>query len=144
MKHLKIVLAVTMLCAFLMFGLTALAQEQQGPPPGAQQRRGMQSPQERADNLAKELTLTDDQKKKVLTALEDQQKQRQALMGDTSLSQEDRMTKMREISTKTNDAIKAVLNDEQKKKYDESMQRRRGPGGPGGPGGPPQGPPPGF
>jgi protein CpxP len=46
---------------------------------------------------------------------------------DTTLSREDRMAKMQTIRTDSNAKIKAVLNDDQKKQFDQDqlrMQRR--------------------
>ncbi len=143
MKYLRIV-SLVVLCAAVVFSLAAVAQDQGAPGGQPQARRGPMSAQDRLDMMSKELNLTDDQKAKIKPILDNEQKQVQDLRADTSLSREDMMTKRRDIMKKTNDDIKAVLNDDQKKKFDEMMQRRRGPGGPpgGGPGGP--GGPPGF
>ena len=52
----------------------------------------------------------------------------QALFQDQSLAQEDRRAQMRTISQGTNNSIKAVLNDEQKQKFEAMQQHmRRGP-----------------
>ncbi len=66
----------------------------------------------------------------------------QALFQDQSLAQQDRRAKMRTIRQDTQAKIEAVLNDQQKQKF-ESMQERNRRGGPeGGPqGGPPDGAP---
>ena len=131
MKHRLMMIAVS---ALLMMGLSAFAQEaQQGPPPGeGGQRRGgmMGTPEQRAARLAERLNLTDDQKAKVQKIYEDSQKDMQNMQG---ASREDRMAKMQEVNGK----VREVLNDEQKKKFDEMQQqmRQRGPGGQGGEGG---------
>jgi periplasmic protein CpxP/Spy len=121
--------------ALLMMGLSAFAQEaqQQTPPPGeggGQGRRaGMMSPEQRATRLAERLSLSDDQKAKVQKIYEDAQKDMQGMQG---ASREDRMAKMQA----TNDKVREVLNDDQKKKFDDMQQqmRQRGPGGQGGEG----------
>lgn len=59
------------------------------------------SPQDRAAHLKKELKLTDDQTKKI-----------EAIMNDTH-------KKMESLRDDTKTQIKAVLTDEQKKKFDE-------------------------
>ena len=57
----------------------------------------------------------------------------QALHQDTSLSQEDRMSKMQQIRQSTNEQIKLSLNPDQQQKFDEMMSRHgHGHGGPGG------------
>ena len=119
--------------ALLLMGVSALAQEAtppaQGQGGGQGQGRGgmMMSPEQRTTRLAEQLSLTDEQKTKVQKIYEEQQKDMQGMQGAT---REERMAKMQA----TNDKIKAVLTDDQKKKFDEMQQRmrQRGPGGPGG------------
>src|SRR5512140_2368363 len=138
MKHRWMIFAV---CTLMLIGLSAFAQEQpaqpaqpqgQGQGQGGGQGRGrgmMMSPEQRTARLSEELSLTDDQKAKVQKIYEDQQKEMADMQGAT---REERMAKMQA----TNEKIKGVLNDDQKKKFDEMQQRmRRGPGGPGAPGG---------
>ncbi len=131
MNHRKL-FYVIVLSVLLMLALSAVAQEQAPSGQEQQPRRGgmMMSPQDRVDMMAKELNLTDDQKAKIKTILEDNQKQMQTLRGDSSMSQEDRRAKMMEMRTKEGDAIKAVLDKDQQKKYDDmmaKMRERRGP-----------------
>lgn len=122
--------------ALMLIGLSAFAQEQQAPPPGqggGQGRRGgmMASPEQRANRLAEQLKLSDEQKAKVQKIYEDAQKDMEGMQG---ASREERMAKMQE----TNGKVKAVLNDDQKKQFDEMQERmrqRQRPGGPGGEGG---------
>lgn len=85
--------------------------------------------------LAEQLKLTDEQKAKIEPILKKQQEQVQALRGDQSVPQEQRMGKMRSIMEDTRKQIAAVLTDEQKKKF-EGMAARGGPGGRRGQGGP--------
>jgi Spy/CpxP family protein refolding chaperone len=132
MKHRWMMIAIS---ALMLIGLSAFAQEQQAPPPGqggGQGRGGMMmSPEQRANRLAEQLSLSDDQKAKVQKIYEDAQKDMQSMQG---ASREDRMAKMQA----TNEKVKAVLNDDQKKKFDEMQQRmrdRQRQGGPGGEGG---------
>ncbi len=50
--------------------------------------------------------------------------------------QREQFQELQKVRTEYSDKVKALLNDEQKKAFDEANQRRRGgPGGPGGPGG---------
>ena len=110
--------------ALLLMGMSAFAQEaqpQQGQQGGEGQRRGggmMMSPEQRANRMAEQLGLSDDQKAKVQKIYEDSAKDMQSMQG---ASREDRMAKMQE----TNEKVKAVLNDDQKKKFDEMNQRMR-------------------
>lgn len=132
MKHRWMIFAVSTL---MLIGLSAFAQEQpaqpQGQGQGGGQGRGrgmMMSPEQRTARLSEQLNLTDDQKAKVQKIYEDAQADMQK---NPPASREDRMAKMQE----TNEKVKGVLNDEQKKKFDEMQQRMRQRGGPGGPGG---------
>ena len=102
--------------------LGASAQEA-GPPPGEHMGRGHHmSPDEELQRLDKSLKLTDDQKASIKPILEDRQKKMESLHSDTSLSREDRMTKMRSIMDESNGKIRDVLNDDQKKQFDD-MQK---------------------
>ncbi|WP_348262739.1 hypothetical protein P8935_23480 [Telmatobacter sp. DSM 110680] len=114
-------------------------QNQPGPPPGG---RGMRmDPDRQLARLTSVLSLTTDQQAKIKPLLVDRQQKMQALMQDQSAAPEDRRAQMRTISEGTNNSIKALLNDDQKQKFDamQANMRRNGPGG--GPGGPPPPPP---
>lgn len=95
-------------------------------PMDAQERRGgprRMDPEQISERLDKELDLTDEQEAKITAIYKEffgQQPQERP-------SREEMRTKMKEM----NEKIKAVLNDDQKKKFDEMQQkmRRRGPGG---------------
>jgi septal ring factor EnvC (AmiA/AmiB activator) len=102
--------------------------------------RMMMSPDQQVAAIDKAVTLTDDQKPKVLAIVQDSQKK----MADLRNSGEDFQTlrpKMMEIRQDQNDKIKALLTDDQKTKYDAYIASMRR-GGPGGMGGPPAGGPP--
>lgn len=115
-------------CAVVVVGLlfaaaSALAQEG-GPGEGGGRHHGrMMSPEERTEHLTKALSLSDEQKGKALSIFQDEQKQVQAVRSDSSLSQDDRWSKMREIHQNTTAQIKGTLNPDQAKKFDEMQQR---------------------
>jgi Spy/CpxP family protein refolding chaperone len=144
------------ICAALLgatFALAPLAGAQRpggpppgGPPPGGPRPGGQRpGPGQFVDRLATELNLTADQKTKVKAIFEAQQKQVQAVMADKSLSQDQRMAKLRPMFEGTQAKIRKLLTPAQQKKWDDFQarmrQRMRERGGPGGPGGGP--PPPG-
>lgn len=86
--------------------------------------------------LTKRLNLTADQQAQVKAIDEDTGKQMMALRDDTSLSQDERRSKMMEIRKGSQDKIRAILTDEQKTKYDamqaemrERMKERQQQGG---------------
>jgi periplasmic protein CpxP/Spy len=136
--------------AALILGLgltTAKAQDQStpppdnapqgGPPPGRGMRggRGMDSEQMLA-RLDERLHLSEDQKGKVRTILQDRAAAAEKLRSDSSLSPEDRRSKMQSIFAEHNEQIKGVLNDQQKQQFEQMMERRGRMGNRGG------GPPP--
>ncbi|MGC2711380.1 MAG: hypothetical protein WA252_19765, partial [Candidatus Sulfotelmatobacter sp.] len=81
-------------------------------------------PQQRTEMLTKRLNLTSDQQAKVLDTLKSEQSQMESLRSDTSLSREDRHSKMMEIHKTTDDQIRGLLDPDQQKKWD-AMQARR-------------------
>ena len=97
---------------------------------------GPMSVDQRLQMLTKRLNLTADQQEKIKPMLESESQQMQALHQDSSLSREDRMSKMQQIRQSTNDQIKGVLNSDQQQKFQE-MMNHQGHGPMGGP--PPSG-----
>ena len=121
--------AITLVLA--MFSLCAYSFAQDNPPGGQEpkaangpERRGGMSPADQTQRLTKELNLSSDQQTKVQSILEDQQKQMQALRQDTSSTSEDRRSKMMDIHKNTVSQVRAVLNDDQQKKFDEMQAKR--------------------
>ena len=133
-------------CAFrfsltIIFGLlvffcgaltTAIAQDTQEQPNASGQemghhmggRRGMSSADDQLKHLSQKLSLSDDQQTKLKPILQDQHKQMQQLWNDTSMSRQDRFSKMRELRENGDAQIKSVLNEDQQKKFDEMRQEQ--------------------
>ena len=88
--------------------------------------------------MAEQLKLTEAQKTKLKPIFEAQQKEAMALRQNTSLSEDQRRTKMRAIFTNSQAKMKKILTAEQNKKLTEMLANLRNRGGPGGrPGGGP-------
>lgn len=100
---------------------TAQAQSQ---PTGHKEMRHEQA-RDHLQWLSEQLNLTDDQKAKLKPILEDQAKQLKAVHDDTSLSQEQKRTKFREIHEATHSQVKAVLTAEQQKKFAELKEEAK-------------------
>lgn len=86
---------------------------------------------QRLQRMSQMLDLTGDQQEKIRPILESESTQMQQLRSDTSLSQEDRMAKMKQIREGSSSQINAVLTPDQQKKYAEMishMGRGRGQG----------------
>lgn len=122
----KLILLTTLVVAVALGGVYAWAQMPQGPQGHGQPM----SPDQRLQMMTKQLNLTADQQEKIKPLLESQNQQMQALRQDSSLSREDRMTKMQEIRQGTNDQIKSALDADQQKKFEQTMSRPAH-GGPG-------------
>jgi Spy/CpxP family protein refolding chaperone len=75
--------------------------------------------------LTEALTLTPEQSAKIKPLVERDREKIAALRDDQSLSQEDRRTKMREISRSRMEEIRAILTPEQQEKFKSVMEKRR-------------------
>lgn len=82
------------------------------PPRGGGRGAGLQG-------ILDKLELTDAQKDKVKPVIADQREKMQALRGDTSLSREDRMAKMKEINDAVDAKLKDILTADQYAKFQE-------------------------
>jgi len=140
-RLLSIAISGLLVLGVALCGVYANAQEPPQAPPGEHMgpRGHRMSPEEELQRLDKTLKLSDDQKGQIKTILEDRQKKMESARSDTSLSPEDRRGKFRTIMEESNGKIRNVLNDDQKKQFDEMQQHMRGHGPGHGPGG---GPPP--
>jgi periplasmic protein CpxP/Spy len=119
------------LCATMTLGASAQSQEQ-APAAGQQQQMGrhhgrhkMHNVDDQVKRMTKKLNLNDEQQSKVKGILENQQSQMQQLRNDSSTSRDDRFAKMRELHENSNTQIRAALNDDQQKKFDEMLAKRR-------------------
>jgi Spy/CpxP family protein refolding chaperone len=92
---------------------------------GGQGNHEMPSVDDQVKELTKQLKLTDDQQPKVRDLLQKQQDQRKQVMQDTSIARGDKRSKMHAIHETTTGKIRDLLNDEQKKKYDDYLQKQQ-------------------
>ena len=88
-------------------------------------KHGKQDPAERVQKLSKKLNLSSEQQTKVQGILESQQQQMQSLRQDTSLSAQDRKAKAADLRQSTSSQIRAVLNADQQKKFDQMEQTHK-------------------
>src|SRR5215467_2374237 len=128
MLKLRYLLAFTLCCLIGTFTSSAIAQDnndsQPPAPPQHMHGRGQFDPGKRTEMLTKQLDLSSDQQSKVLDTLKSEQSQMETLRSDSSLSQDDRRTKMMDIHKSTNDQMHAILNSDQQKKWDDMQSRR--------------------
>ena len=147
------------LCTLVLTGLLAsgimLAQEPGSTPEqNAPQTEGggmghhgghMMDPDARLAHMTKRYNLTADQQNQIKPILQDEQQQMQSMRSDTTTSREDKRAKMQSMRESDNQKIEAVLNDEQKQKFEadqKKMQERRAEHMHGGQEAPAGGPPP--
>jgi periplasmic protein CpxP/Spy len=105
----------------------ATTNDQSAPPAqenGGGRHHGAMDPERRSAELTKKLNLSSDQQAKVLSALQSEKSQMESVHQDSSLSQQDRHSKMMDIRTATDSQIRGVLNADQQKKFDQMQARR--------------------
>lgn len=135
----------------LMAGSLLRAEDEVGPPAGAPPpppgdqppargggrrggpgggRGGMMDPAQQIQRLDEALKLTDDQKTKITAIFKKQGDDMRALMGGGAGGppSEETRAKMMDIQKATHDQIRALLTDDQQKKFD-AMPAPQGPGG---------------
>ena len=123
-------LALTLACFFAAVSTAAFSQDnaapdQQSAPAveGMHHGHGHLDPNRRTEMLTKQLKLTADQQPKVLNILKDAQSQMEKLHSDSSMSQDDRRSKMMDMHKSSNDQIRALLDSDQQKKFDEIQSK---------------------
>ena len=126
----SILTILVLLAASLTFAQPS--QETQAPTP--EQHTGMHHNGESADQhlqmLSEKLNLTDDQKAKIKPILQDQMQQMKVVREDSSLSDEQKRTKMKGIHESLHNQINAVLTPDQQAKFkqmtQEHMEKHKG------------------
>jgi len=114
------VLAIAGSAAFAQSDSTA----QQPAPMAPGMHHGM-SADEQLARMTKDLNLTSDQATQIKPILVNRQQQMQTLRQDLSMSQEDKMAKMKSLREDSNTKIEAVLNDTQKQQFAEMQAKQQ-------------------
>jgi periplasmic protein CpxP/Spy len=104
---------------------TAPAQDQAAPQQKGEWagRHQAVDPNKQVQHLTKKLNLTADQQNQILPILTERQQQMESIRNDSSLSPQDRRAKVRSAREDADTKIRAVLNDDQKKTYDQMQQQ---------------------
>jgi predicted nucleic acid-binding Zn-ribbon protein len=79
---------------------------------------------QRLQRMTQQLNLSSDQQQQIKPILEGESQQMQALRQDTSLSQQDWMTKVQSIRQSIGSQIKPILNPDQQAKFEQMMSRQ--------------------
>lgn len=101
------------------------SQDNTAPPPPPRGRMGRMGGERQMKRMTKELNLSADQASQIKAINQDTRKQMMALRDDSTLSQQDRRSKMMDIRKASRDKIRGVLNDDQKTKYDAMQEEMR-------------------
>ena len=119
-----------LLVAAMLMGISTAAVAQDPQPQGGQRQGGGRGNQ--MAMLMQGITLSAEQQVKIDSITAKSGAARRELMQDQSMDQDARRAKGREMMTKQNDDVKAVLTDDQKKVFEKNvadMQARMQQGG---------------
>ncbi len=120
MKSLKIIVLAALLAA------TALpAAAQNRPGRNTDQPSQEEMVQRRLDMLDRQLNLTDEQQAQIRTILEESARERESLFNESGGDRDRRRETMQRHMQAVNERIKALLDADQQKKYDEVLQNGR-------------------
>ena len=123
-QSLLVLLAASLISIAAPFAVAQSSDNQQPAQGNGGWHHGPPDPAQRTQELTRKLKLTADQQTKVQEILQSEHSQIETLHQDASLSQQDRRTKMMDIH-KTGDAqIRALLDSNQQKKWDEMQAKR--------------------
>jgi periplasmic protein CpxP/Spy len=132
-KLLSCLIQSSVLAAGLVCGTHVFAQEPgfppetSAPPPQQGAAGDHRDPAQQMAGMTKRYNLSSDQQNQVKPILMDQQQRMQLLRLDSSLSPDEKKAKMQSIRLDSNSKIEAILNDDQKKQFEQdhqSMQER--------------------
>ena len=112
----------TMLCTG--FGVGAMLQGQTAAM-GQHEHRGPLTPDQELQNLTKALQLSGEQQAKIKPMLEQRHTQLMSLHENTGLSRAQKSEHMKQIDEGANAKLLAVLNGDQKTKYQAMIEQRR-------------------
>ena len=127
----------------LLLGAAGAVLAQDNPPPPQDQGQGpgqpggrgpmRMDPDQQLQHMTKQLDLSADQQSQIKPLLVERQQKMEALFQDQSLAPEDRRAKMQSIRQGSQSKIEAILNDQQKQKFEATQDRMRRRGGENGP-----------
>jgi periplasmic protein CpxP/Spy len=120
--------SILTILVLLAAGLTFAQTSQESQPSTSEKHAGMHHNGESVDQhlqmLSEKLNLTDDQKAKLKSILQDQMQQMKAVHEDSSLSKDQKRDKMKSIHQSFGDQINAVLTPEHQAKFKEMRQEQ--------------------
>lgn len=123
----RVSLGTLALAGLLFAGVASTVRAQDAAPVPMAGPRGQQrmDPDRQLQRLTRALSLSADQQAQIKPLLVDRQQKIQALMSDQSLAPQDRRARARSIANSARTGILAVLNDDQKQKFEALQERMR-------------------
>ena len=111
----------TLLTAIVLIALNASAQLPFPPPPGstAPPARNIQA---EVAQMTQRYGLSEDQAKKVTTILQEETKKSEEVFNDTTLSMQQRFTRLQSLKKEEISRVSDVLTPEQKQKYEADVR----------------------
>ncbi len=97
----------------------------QGPQGGHYGNHGPMSPDQELEHMTKSLNLTSDQQTQLKPILQDRHDQQMQIRQDGSLSRDSQHSKMQALDESSNSKVEAVLNPDQKAKYEKMIADRK-------------------
>jgi periplasmic protein CpxP/Spy len=124
-KSMAVVTAVLITAVLAIYSQQAFGKDD----PNAQSPKGPGDMRERVEkrmeHLTKELNLTKEQQEKIRPIIEKEMKDIRDVRQDTSLTQEQKMEKIKVIHQATQAELNKILTPEQQKKYAEMQEKAR-------------------
>src|ERR1700685_881465 len=125
LKHSLLVIAAAGLISIAATFAPAQDNDQPSAPSQGTGHHGAPDPARRTQQLTKQLNLTSDQQTKVQEILQSERSQMDTLRQDSSVSQQDRHSKMMHIQQNSDTQIRALLDSTQQPKWDEMQAKRQ-------------------
>ena len=116
---------LSLIAAMVLGGLVAcstLATAQDATP----KKKARFTPEQQLERMTTQLNLTDEQKPKVKAVLEETSKKMQEIRNAPDFDRSHMREKMQPVMEKQNEKMKAILTEDQFKKYQEMQQQQRG------------------
>jgi protein CpxP len=126
LKHCLLVILAAGLISIAAAQDTPANNQQAAPPSQGNEgwHHGPPDPAQHTQMLTKHLKLTSDQQAKVRDIFQTEHSQMEGLREDTTLSQQDRHSKMMDMRKSTDAQVRAILDSNQQKKWDEMQAKR--------------------
>jgi len=126
MKKLNLIVTTLMVVALSSAGFSqgssaAQDDQQRQAKSGETRHQEMMTPEAMLDHLSTELSLTEEQRTKIKPIADDVYKQMDKVRQDSSIPEQERREKMRQIHQNALSQVKPILTTDQQKKLDEMM-----------------------